>query len=71
MKLTPLRLVVLRQSCLVLLDCALGKKIESCRLDLSSKDAWLVLRTVRVVEIRLEIFQYKGFEQPLSFYHLE
>jgi len=54
-----------------LLDWAVEKKVKSCRLDLSSKKAWMITRTVRVVEIQLKIFQYKGFEQPSSFYPLE
>ena len=36
-----------------LLDRALEKKLKSAGLDLSSKEAWQVLKTVRVVEIQL------------------
>ena len=36
-----------------LLDRALEKKLKAARLDLSSKEAWQLLRTVRVVEIQL------------------
>ena len=36
-----------------LLDRALEKKLKSAALDLSSKEAWQILKTVRVVEIEL------------------
>ena len=36
-----------------LLDRALEKKLKSAGLDLSSKQAWQILKTVRVVEIDL------------------
>ncbi len=36
-----------------LLDRALEKKLKSAGLDLSSKEAWQILKTVRVVEIEL------------------
>ena len=36
-----------------LLDRALEKKLKSAELDLSSKEAWQILKTVRVVEIEL------------------
>ena len=36
-----------------LLDRALEKKLKSAGLDLSSKEAWQILKTVRVVEIDL------------------
>ena len=36
-----------------LLDRALEKKLKAARLDFSSKEAWQILRTVRVVEIDL------------------
>jgi transposase len=36
-----------------LLDRALEKKLKSTGLDLSSKEAWQILKTVRVVEIEL------------------
>jgi transposase len=36
-----------------LLDRALEKKLKSSGLDLSSKEAWQILKTVRVVEIEL------------------
>ena len=36
-----------------LLDRALEKQLKSAGLDLSSKEAWQVLKTVRVVEIQL------------------
>lgn len=37
-----------------LLDRALEKKLKSAGLDLSSKEAWQILKTVRVVEINLD-----------------
>jgi transposase len=37
-----------------LLDRALEKKLKSTGLDLSSKEAWQILKTVRVVEIELD-----------------
>jgi transposase len=37
-----------------LLDRALEKKLKAAGLDLSSKEAWQILQTVRVVEIELE-----------------
>ena len=37
-----------------LLDRALEKKLKSARMDISSKEAWQILKTVRVVEIKLE-----------------
>jgi len=37
-----------------LLDRALEKKLKSVGLDISSKEAWQILKTVRVVEIKLE-----------------
>src|SRR5262245_52509828 len=36
-----------------LLDRALEKKMKSAGIDLSSKEAWQILKTVRVVEIKL------------------
>ena len=36
-----------------LVDRALEKKVNSAGLDLSSREAWQILRTVRVVEIDL------------------
>ena len=36
-----------------LLDRALEKKLKSAAIDISSKEAWQILRTVRVVEIDL------------------
>jgi transposase len=36
-----------------LLDRALEKKLKSAGIDLSSKEAWQILKTVRVVEIKL------------------
>ena len=35
-----------------LLDRALEKKLKSAGLDISSREAWQLLKTVRVVEIR-------------------
>ena len=40
-------------SLVFLLDRALEKKLKSAGLDLSSKEAWQILKTVRVVEIEL------------------
>ena len=37
-----------------LLDRALEKKLKSAGIDLSSKEAWQILKTVRVVEIHLD-----------------
>src|SRR6266849_1383035 len=37
----------------LLLDRALEKKLKAAGLDLSSKEAWQLLKTVRVVEIDL------------------
>ena len=37
----------------LMLDRALEKKLKSAGLDLSSKEAWQILKTVRVVEIEL------------------
>jgi transposase len=37
-----------------LLDRTLEKKLKSAGLDLSSKEAWQILKTVRVVEINLD-----------------
>lgn len=37
-----------------LLDRALEKKLKSLQLDISSKEAWQLLRTIRVVEIDLD-----------------
>jgi transposase len=42
-----------------LLDRALEKKLKSAGLDLSSKEAWQILKTVRVVEIELGHGQQK------------
>ena len=36
-----------------LLDRALEKKLKAARIDISSKEAWQILKTVRVVEIEL------------------
>jgi transposase len=42
-----------------LLDRALEKKLKSAGLDLSSKQAWQILKTVRVVEIELGYGEHK------------
>lgn len=47
-----------------LLDRALEKKLKSAGLDISSKEAWQILKTVRVVEMNLD-----GGEQKRSVTH--
>lgn len=42
-----------------LLDRALEKKLKSARLEFSSKEAWQILKTVRVVEIELGDGEHK------------
>jgi len=42
-----------------LLDRALEKKLKSAAIDISSKEAWQILKTVRVVEIDLGNGEYK------------
>ena len=42
-----------------LLDRALEKKLKSAGIDVSSKEAWQLLRTVRVVDIDLGEAQHK------------
>jgi transposase len=42
-----------------LLDRALEKKLKSAGIDLSSKEAWQTLRTVRVVDIDLGNGEHK------------